>query len=541
MYTDDEVMEVILHEDPIGVATSGDLVFPALVRAQADRIGDRPFLVDVKGPQESYRETYESSLRWASVLESYGVGRDDNVGVILHPCFEAHHIWLACGWLGARDAPLNPDYRGRMLSFSLNNARPRVLVTTSQFLKIIEEVEHELTALERVIVIDDAPRKSQPTKLSIERWSSLRPAKVPLDRYQAPCPGDVASLIYTSGTTGRSKGVLVRWSQFALASDTIPLGLVGEEAADYSFYPIYHVSGKAKPVAMARIGGRVVIAERFSTSRFWEHIRTYRCTSVGLAGALAQFVTSAEHTPDDVSSLKYISMSPCPQDVDEIARRLDVVVSTKYASTEVGIPIANRMVTGANYASCGHLRDGYEARIIDVEGNDVADGEVGELLVKAKIPELMSAGYFALEDQSADAWRDGWFHSGDGMRRDSEGRYYFIDRIKDAIRRRGENISSFEVETYVEDHPDVECCAAIAVPSEYAEDEVKVCVIIRAGASLSPAELYRWLLDRMPRFMQPRFIEVLEHLPLTETGKVKKAELRTSGVTPATWDASHPM
>ncbi|MFT3851869.1 MAG: AMP-binding protein [Ilumatobacteraceae bacterium] len=411
-----------------------------------------------------------------------------------------------------------------------------MLVTRADLLAQVDEVAGELTDLARIITIDSAPVARLGGRPVIA-WDELAAQGGVAPERPAPSTADIASLLFTSGTTGPSKGVLVRWGQITVGSELSPLATFGDDAATYSPYPVYHLSGKIPLVAMARVRGRVVTVEKYSTTRLWDDIAAYRCTSLGLIGALAQFVTSVELRPDQIGHLRYVTMSPCLPTVDEIAARLQVAVGTAYGSTEAGWPLLNRCATAADHLSCGRLREGYELRIVDERDRDVAVGQVGELLVRSTVPQLMSAGYFELPDKTAEAWRGGWFHTGDAFRRDDEGRYYFLDRTKDAIRRRGENISSFEVETYVEQHPQIERCAAIAVPAEVGEDEVKVCVVPVAGATLDPSSLRGWLEARMPRFMVPRYVEVVDDLPLTDTGKVKKAELRAVGVNATTFDA----
>jgi carnitine-CoA ligase len=521
------------HDDPVGVGTDESLVLPTLLRTRAETIGDRPFLVEVTGRAETYRETHESSLRWAGLLRGLAVEPGEQVAVLLDPCLEAHHVWLGCAALGARDAPLNPAYRGHLLQYTLNVCRARVLVTRSSFLPVLAEVEEELVHLERVVLVDDGDGAL--TRVQVHRRPELTPAPLP----DLPPPGSnaVASLLFTSGTTGPSKGVLVRWGQITVGSELSPLGLFDEDSASYCPYPVYHLTGKIPLVSAARTGGRVVIAERYSTSSLWRHIREHRCSSMGMLGAIAQFVASADFAPDDARSLRYVTMSPALPTVDEISARLGVVVGTGYGSTEAGWPLVNRTVTNSDHLSCGRIRPGYELRIVDEHGRDVEVGGTGELLVRAEAPQLMSAGYFEMPEKTAEAWAEGWFHTGDAFRCDAEGRYYFVDRVKDALRRRGENISSFEVETYVDQHPDVDVSAAVAVPSEFGEDEVKVVVVCRPGASVTPAELRAWLEPRMPKFMLPRYLAMVDALPTTDTGKVKKAELRAAGVDEGTWDA----
>jgi crotonobetaine/carnitine-CoA ligase len=205
--------------------------------------------------------------------------------------------------------------------------------------------------------------------------------------------------------------------------------------------------------------------------------------------------------------------------------------------TEIGPVIcATGQVSNDNHRSCGRLTPGYEARLVDEHDNEVPAGEIGELIVRSDRPWTLNLGYVGLPDESMKAWRNGWFHTGDVFRLDADQNFYFVDRRKDAIRRRGENISSFEVEAIVNSHPDVVESAAVAVPSELGEDDVKVVVVRRAGSDINEADLIDFLTPVMPRFMIPRYVEFIDTLPKTPTDRVQKALLRNAGVTPQTWD-----
>jgi crotonobetaine/carnitine-CoA ligase len=277
----------------------------------------------------------------------------------------------------------------------------------------------------------------------------------------------------------------------------------------------------------------------FSLTEFWSDIRTHGVTATGIIGVIASFLMSVPRAPDDADSpLKSCSMGPLVANVDEFKERFGVRVSTGYGMTEIGAPLASDGWNLANATSCGRVRTGYpgyEVRVVDEHDEPVGPGVVGELVVRASEPWVLNVGYYNMPAETAAAWRNGWFHTGDGFRYDEEGNFYFVDRIKDAIRRRGENISSFEVEAYVARHPAVQEVAALGVPAEHGEDEVKICVVVRPGATLDPQELIEFLAPDMPRFMVPRYVEIVEQLPKTPTHRVRKVELR-AGTGTGTWD-----
>jgi crotonobetaine/carnitine-CoA ligase len=237
--------------------------------------------------------------------------------------------------------------------------------------------------------------------------------------------------------------------------------------------------------------------------------------------------------------LRFLILGPDSLKAIDFAKRFDVRVGVAFNMTEISCAITS----GWDFTdprSCGRLRQGYpgyEVRLVDEHDADVEPGSVGELIVRTAVPWTLNGGYFGYPEKTAEAWRNGWFHTGDGLRVDDDGNYFFVDRFKEAIRRKGENISSYEVELEVGQHPAVAECAVIPVPGGDAGDEVKACVVLARGAALTPAELIEFLIPRMPRFMVPRYVEVLAELPKSEAlSKVRKVELRRDPLNAATWD-----
>jgi crotonobetaine/carnitine-CoA ligase len=341
-------------------------------------------------------------------------------------------------------------------------------------------------------------------------------------------------------TTGPSKRVLVPWGQLDASSAQQWSLLYGDEVAQYTPFPMNHVGGKSPPLLMAAHGGRAVLRDGFSGTAFWDDVRAQRCTMTILAGTMQNFLWQQDPRPDDDENpLRFVIMAPLIPQFREFERRFGLRVLTGYNMTEISTPL---LFTGdiPDWRSCGRLRvghPGYEARIVDKHDVEVPPGQVGELVVRTSEPWTLNAGYLGMPEATVAAWRNGWFHTGDAFTRDEGGNHFFVDRVKDAIRRRGENISSFEVESLVNDHPGVLESAAVAVPSEWGEDEVKVVVVPKDGTTLDPAELIRFLIPRMPRFMVPRFVEICAELPKTDaTRRVKKAELRADARNDRTWD-----
>ncbi|WP_157756821.1 AMP-binding protein [Plantactinospora sp. KBS50] len=307
----------------------------------------------------------------------------------------------------------------------------------------------------------------------------------------------------------------------------------------YSPYPFHHMASRAPLHLMALLGGRVVLRPAFKTDLFWPEVRRYGCTSTELLGTMALFLVNAAPSPSDRDNpLHSVLVVPLVTRVAEFCERFDVRVWTVYNMTELSIPLVSDGFDLANDTSCGRVRPGYRVLLVDRDDEPVPVGEVGELVVRAERPWALMAGYWDMPEATVAAWRNQWLHTGDAFRQDEDGNFYFLDRIKDTIRRRGENISSLELEAEVRAVDGVADCAAVGVPSEVGEEEVKIVVVRRAGAAMTEAELRNELVERLPRFMVPRYVEWVDELPKTPTQKVRKGALRESWRTASTWDAA---
>jgi crotonobetaine/carnitine-CoA ligase len=299
---------------------------------------------------------------------------------------------------------------------------------------------------------------------------------------------------------------------------------------------MFHIGGMGLPFAMLARGGSIVLPERFSTDHFWPMVKQHQVTAIFLLGVMATFLNKAQPSAADREhTVRTCFIVPLIEGAAQFHRRFGVDVYTIFNMTEISSPIVsvpNPTVRG----TCGKVRRGVDVRLVDENDCEVPTGAVGEMLVRTDRPWAMSHGYHKEAAATARAWRNGWFHTGDAFRQDEEGNFFFVDRMKDAIRRRGENISSFEVEAEVLACPQVRECAAIAVPAEIGEDEVLIVVSPVPGASIDPVALIGFLTDRLAYFMVPRYVRTLAELPKTPSSKVLKAQLRSEGLTPDTWD-----
>jgi crotonobetaine/carnitine-CoA ligase len=504
---------------------------PAVIAKRAQATPDRVFLQEVGGDTYSYFQAHLTFITWAGALARLGVEAGDRVAVMLPSSLSAVSAWLGIAWLGALEVPINTGFRGQMLNYIAANSGAKVLVVAERYLDRLRAIDLENTAIESVVVPDAA---GELATIGVPTWpgAAFLADVDPNDHRAPPNAWDVATVLYTGGTTGPSKGVLLPWGAMTHTVRLFPE--VGPDDAFYAPFPLFHGTGKVPLVTMAYAGGREVIRESFKTDAFWADVDRYGCTMTVLLATMAIWLLGQPPSAEDQHhSLRRVIMAPL---VDGFRERFGVSVRTHYGMTEAGA-VFNRHEVIDNLASCGAPAPGYEVRIVDEHDYEVPTGEVGELVVRPAEPWIMSLGYLGMPQKTAEAWRNGWFHTGDGFRRDPQGNYYFVDRIKDYIRRRGENISSFEVERFVAEHPDVLEVAAIGVPSEHGEDEIKIVVVLHPDRRLTPQELLEFLIPRMPRYMVPRFIELVSELPHTEaTNRVRKVELRAQPFTEGTWD-----
>jgi crotonobetaine/carnitine-CoA ligase len=347
-------------------------------------------------------------------------------------------------------------------------------------------------------------------------------------------------VLFTSGTTGVSKGCLLshRYTLRQAQLMVEHLRLTPDDVL-YCPFPLFHLDALVLTVGPALVlGATAAIGERFSVSGFWPEVRRFGATVFDFMGATLTMLHKQPPAADDADNPVRLAWGvPVPEFADEFERRFGLQLVELYGSTDAGLPIYHPIDEPRRPGSCGKVIDAYQVRLAGPDGFEVPVGEVGEILVRANEPSLMSDGYLGMPEATLAARRDLWFHTGDLARRDADGYHYFVGRRSDTIRRRGENISAFEVEEVVKLHPDVLDAAAYGVPSELTEDDVMVAVVPRPGCVIDPAELIAFCAERAARHMLPRYVDVVADLPRTPTEKVRKELLRERGVTATTWDA----
>ena len=507
-----------------------DCVIRYLLERDAREFPDRCFVRFVDGSEWTFGQAYEAARRVAAGLQELGVKQGDHVMTWLPIGADAIRCWLGITYLGAVHVPVNLAYKGRMLEHVIELSDAAVAIVHGDLVDRLDGAE--LHKIRDVVVIDGAA--GDPARLCWHSSDVLENNDSPEPLAETLMPWASGDIIFTSGTTGPSKGVMRSYAQMWHSKGTLDIPEPDDRAL--VTLPMFHIGGIGPLYAALRFGSSVAISGSFRTDTFWDTIRNTKSTSCIVLGSMAQFLVNQPPSPDDKNhTLRTAIMVPWTEDSRIFAERFDVKLWTLFNMTELSVPIvADDMPTKAGTA--GKCREGFEIRLVDENDCEVPVGEIGELICRTDMPWALNSGYYKNPEATAKAWRNGWFHTGDGFRKDTEGYYFFVDRIKDSIRRRGENISSFEVEAEVQAHPDVNEAAAIGVPSEFGEDEVMVFVTPVAGRSVDPEDLITFLLPRVPHFMVPRYVQIIDEFPKTPTQKIQKHILREHVKLDDAWD-----
>ena len=551
--------DIFVPDDPGRLSwamTIGELLDKA-----ASRNRDKVYLY-YQEHQVTYRELLEHSLRTASLFKELGVGRGDRVCAFLPNGLEILYIWMALSRLGAICVPINTAYKQEEMSYILNNCQARALVSHHTLMDVAVEATRRCPSLEsRMVVGDGGANRSDWS----EFWDLLSEApRVPLQPEEPVTPKDISMLVYTSGTTGNPKGVMISHQMYVAAGQGFATW-TGSTSEDRFFtcLPYFHANTHYySTMGSMAVGASLIVEDRFSASRFWDQVRQSKATVVNFIGMmmtvlLKQQPSSADS--DNSARIFYGVPTPTAQVLKEFEGRFGVKVLTGFGMTETSYGAIERL-DELHRDSCGQPRwhpdprFHNEIRIVGDDGKPLSPGNAGEITVRN--PAVMP-GYWSDPERTREALRDGWLYTGDLGMLDEDGHLYFVDRKKDVVRRRGENISSREVEDVIKRHPGVLDCAIIAVPSELGEEEVKAYVVPRpsgrspeaAGppdpqapldesphvsgsgaevktARLKPEDIVLWCAERLAYFKVPRYVEIREDLPRTPTFRVRKDALR---------------
>ncbi|HEY4278958.1 MAG TPA: ATP-dependent acyl-CoA ligase, partial [Conexibacter sp.] len=503
-----------------------------LLDRQAAAYGDKP-LLRFGELERSFVEVRDAAALAAGTLSAAGIEPGDRVALMCQNRIELLDFVLGCAWMGAVAVPLNTALRGAQLSHQLVNSGARVLAVDSALVQVLAHLDAPPPRLRAVWALDGVPA-SVPDGYTVVGPPAPGKAVAPADSG----PGTTAAILYTSGTTGAAKGVQCPQAQFywwgVLMGEQLG---IGEDDVLYTNLPLFHTNALNAFVQALVAGATYHLGPHFSASRFWERVSAAGATVTYLLGAMVNIVMSRPPGEEDRAHSVRVALAPgTPVGLfDAFRDRFGVQLLEAYGSTETNAPIGSPW-TEQRAGWMGRVRSGFHARVVDEHDEEVPDGEPGELVLRHDPPFAFASGYFAMDDKTVEAWRNLWFHTGDRVVRSPDGWLRFMDRLKDAIRRRGENISAFEVEQVLLLHEQVSAVAVFPVASELAEDEVAAAVVLEQGAAVDPVELVRHCETRLAYFAIPRYLRFVEELPLTTNGKVRKAVLREAGVLDGDWD-----
>ncbi len=509
-----------------------------VLEAQAQERPDKVFVAAVDGERLTYAAAWDQAARVAAWLAEFGVRPGSPVAVLLPNSLDFVRIWLGTAYAGAILVPVNPALAGDFLAHQLRVSGAEVVVCHPDYADALGAIDADLSDVRTILVPGPPVERHALRTATLDGWRQATPAAPAAARSR-----DTACVMFTSGTTGPSKGVLMPHAHCYL----LGLGVVDnlELSPDDRYYvsmPLYHANALFMQLYASLIAGAgAVLRTRYSASAWLPDIREHGCTVTNLLGAMAQFVIDQPpRSTDRAHSLRVILPAPNPPQHERAWRErfgIPEVVSA-WGMTEANVPLYGRLGESRPGRAGYPYQPYFEVRLHDPDTDEpVPPGTAGEICVRSTVPYGFSAGYQGQPDHTVEAFRNFWFHTGDLGTMDADGCVTYLDRTKDCIRRRGENISSFELEAAMVRHPAIREVAAYAVPAGAAgtEDEVMLAVV-PADAALTVQDVVAHADAVLPRFARPRYVELLEALPKTPTERVQKAVLRQRGVTAATWD-----
>jgi len=518
------------------------------VRHQANAHGDREFLSFEDGTKVSFSEFDHLTDCLATALADLGLETGDRILGLLTNSREFMITMIAAHKLCAVFVPVNTELRGGFLEHQVHNSSPRIIVVDDGLLDRFATVDTSQSDIKTVIGVNDGTSPPTLTSGSLVdipqiRMDSLLDTTPNVEVLAEPSPSDVCTIMYTSGTTGPAKGVLMPQGHcYLFALGTVAAMELTEDDRYFCCMPLFHANGLfMQAYASLLAGSSCHVTKRFSVTDWLSIVRQEQITVTNALGVMPEFIFRSPSSPDDQDhKLTRILAIPVAEEWGvAMQERFGVKLRQGFGMTEVNM-VSYSDPEDPVMAGCAGppLSEFFEVIIADPETDaELPRNDVGEILVRPKVPFCFNVGYFQMPDKTVEAWRNLWFHTGDAGRMDSEGRLFFVDRIKDRIRRRGENISSYELEQALNEHPSVVESAAIGlrVPGAGGEDEIKAVLAID-GPTPDPATFLDWCVPRMPRHTVPRYLEFVTELDKTASGKIRKQAIRDAGVTQDTWD-----
>lgn len=503
--------------------------------------------IDVCGDEMTAAEIRRSSAAIANALAELGVQKGDRVASLIENTIEAAQVWWGIIHRGAIAVPINTAYKGEYLRHQLRDSGSKVVVVSTELLDRVMAIIDGCESITHVVVIgDDRPVIAGRSVLGFDELLGADATYRAVDI----APSDLGTFIYTGGTTGPSKGCMLPHNYHEAIATQINISWQRTaEDVVWTPLPMFHFNAVSVALVGTLVaGGRAAIYRRFSVSNFWPEMNRTGATITSTLGTMAYLLAHDDDrpemprsgAPEANTSLRLMGAAPLPPEVDDILKgRFGIdTFSAAYGVTEASL-ISWQPAGGRNKPNAAGVINAeyFDVRIFDDDDNEVPRGERGEIVIRPKRPEVMFAGYWGRPEATVSTSRNWWYHTGDIGIIDDDDFLFFVDRKADYLRRRGENISSVEVESILMGHGRIADVAVHAVPSPLTEDDLKITVTLEGGAELTEEELYRWCIEQLPYFALPRYIEFRETLPRSPVGRVLKRELRDEGVTAATWDA----
>jgi len=508
-----------------------------LLSHQAGLYPNRDFLV-VGDQSWTYREFDEWVSQIAGSLYALGLRKGDKLAIMLPNCAEFMGLWFACARLGVIEVPVNINYRGPLLQHILSHSDASIAVVDANY---VERIAHEAVGfgkLEHLVLWSREPAAKPSTPIPALTFDEFMAGSAPFPDIEVSHT-DTMAILYSSGTTGPSKGILLCHNYFWFGgSKTVKARGIEADERVYTCLPLFHANAQLLSAMPALVAGvTLVLDDHFSASTFWERLRRYGATRFNYIGGMIPILMKQAASPGDRDhTVKIASGAAAPKDMlVSFEERFGVRLIESYGQTENCSALTNPL-HAPRPGSVGLPIVGYDCELVNDEDDFVGPGVVGELVFRPRYPHIMMDGYYKNPEATLAQSRNLWFHTGDLMTRDEDGYYYFVDRKKDAIRRRGENISAYEVELVVNAHPAVLESAAIAVPSDVGENEVMICVKLKPGEQVEALDLIKHCEDLMPYFAVPRYVDFRAELPKTPTHRIEKYRLRDQGIPATAWD-----
>jgi crotonobetaine/carnitine-CoA ligase len=517
---------------------SGHRTLGALV---AERASTHEHSVFVDFGQESvtYGEFDALVTRAAQGLAALGVKHGDRVCIALPNCLEFLAASFGTMRLGGILVPLSLEYRGPQVEYVLADADAQVIVTSPDFFRQHQNVLDASNLAAAVLTGAELPAG---TRLHCLAWNAVLETSQPDADLPEVSSSDALAIIYTSGTTGDPKGVqLSHEHELTLAENIAASTSLSGDDCFYNFYPLHHNTGLGIiTFAVLAAGARMLLTERFSKSSFWPDVIGHGCTVFYGMGPIIEILDKDETA--GVAARGH-SLRVCfgiaigDRQAKRFTDRFGVQFVGGYGSTEVNM-VAIAPIPSGHPGAAGKILDDFEVAVLDSHDRPVPPGEVGEIVVRPRRPFITGLGYWRKPAETARAWRNLWAHTGDAGRIDADGYLYFVDRINDVIRHRGNNVSSLELETLIVSLDGVAEAAVIPVASGLGEFDQDICVLVvpQEGRAVDPQCVIDLCAAELPRYAVPRYIEFVPELPKTSTGKVRKAVLRAAPPAPDRWD-----